>query len=185
MRPVIGARLTCTSNTDMKMLTCFVRPGHTSPSAMSLICTTVPSAGESTSTRRSEPARCGSRKKLKRNSVTRPRTIAAVYHWMSSAAAVKITAGMMNSHPSGAKRMRDMGRIVLGNDKRQSSKFKVQICRLNFELCRLNFRDEKKRAPKAGAPQSSMLAYLHANLIRFVGSDARCHLVLQMEFPLL
>src|ERR1051325_9908822 len=58
----------------MKMLTCLVSPCQTSPSGTSLICTTVPSAGERTSMCRSEPARCGSRKKLRRKRKTSART---------------------------------------------------------------------------------------------------------------
>src|ERR1041385_1486132 len=56
MRPVMGARLTCTSNTDMKIETCLVRPGQISPSGPSLICTTVPSAGGGTPRGGSLPA---------------------------------------------------------------------------------------------------------------------------------
>src|SRR5437870_11186452 len=53
--------------------------------------------------------RCGSRKKLKRNAASIPNTMAAVHHVRSSAAAVRMITGMMNSHPSGANRIFGMG----------------------------------------------------------------------------
>src|SRR5438128_5757174 len=122
----MGARLTWTSNTDMKILICRVRPGHTSPSFTSLICTTVPSAGERTSTWRSEPRRCGSRKKLSRKRERKPKTIAAIHHWMSSESAVRITAGMMNSQPSGAKRTLGMLDTMQTEFRRQKAEGRRQ-----------------------------------------------------------
>src|SRR5207245_1680933 len=157
MRPVIGARFTCTSNTDMKMLTCLVSPGHTSPSGTSLICTTVPSAGDRTSRWRSEPTRCGSRKKLNRNSVRKPNTIAAVHHCSSSAAAVMISAGMMKGHPSGANRIFGIWRSYAKKGLPCGSPF--------------------------GFPRSNTLFLRYVGC--FVRPDPGCHLILQEEFALL
>src|SRR5258705_3584125 len=109
----------------MKIETCFVSPGQISPSAMSLICTTVPSAGERMSMWRCDPVRCGSRKKLTMKTTMTKKRMASVYDWSNSARARRRTNGMRKTHPSGARRifgmrgdgMRDECRVPSGEER--------------------------------------------------------------------
>src|SRR6185436_5223514 len=163
----IGARFTCTSKTDMKMLTCLVRPGQISLSGTSLICTTVPSAGESTSMCRSEPARCGSRKKFSRNRKTPTRIAPAIHHWIRNAAPARMMMGMMKIHPSGAKRTRGGIRWIKPETRNQ--------------------KPEKAGGLTALPPFAFgfLVSGLRHGVLRLVRPDPRRHLILQMQLSLL
>src|ERR1041385_7713095 len=184
MRPVMGARLTGTSNTDMKIETCLVRPGQISPSGTSLICTTVPSAGERTSTWCSLPARCGSRKKLMRKSPSRPRTSAATVHCISRAATKRMTMGMRKSQPSLAHGKRRIRRMLM------QSGCEVSGSRgLGWWAARpRDHETSQQKGPLARPFQDQFVVGVPLRghgVAGFVRADPGGHLVLQMEFALL
>src|SRR5262249_40405705 len=142
------------------------RPGQISPSLTSLICTTVPSAGERMSTWRSEPRRCGSRKKLKRNAARRPNTIAAVHHVRRSAAAVRMITGMMNSHPSGANRIFGMGGCYAKTRQKAES------------------RGQKSFTRETLLPTASAFCLLLRYVAGFVCPNSFCHLIFEVQLAL-
>src|SRR5438477_1936441 len=148
----------------MKIETCLVRPGQISPSGTSVICTTVPSAGERTSTWCSEPARCGSRKKLMRKSPRRPRTMAAMIHCISSAATKRTITGIRKIQPSGAQGNLRIGRMLMQ---------------------RLRQKERPQRFAEAFGQFVVGVPLRGHRVVGFVRADPGGHLVLQMEFALL
>src|SRR5947209_3053603 len=115
-----------------------------------------------------------------RNSARSPKTMAATYHWMSSAAAKRMTTGMRKSHPSGAN-----GSLRIAGDGNASG------VRGGFAVGGGSPNGRRSTASKKASWRRPFDQLVVGVLLRgdrvigLVRADPGGHLVLQMEFALL
>src|SRR5437763_902031 len=126
-----------------------------------------------------------------RNAAISPKRIAAMYHCISSAAAARMITGMTNSHPSRANGTRIQAMVCNeGAGGKSECRMQNAKCKMQNEsgaraLLHFAFARKRKRLPTRGASSCIDDRRLRHCVRRFVRSDSRRHLILQMEFPLL
>src|SRR5258708_6962428 len=98
--------------------------------------------------------------------------MAAGYHWISRESAARMTTGMMNTHPSGAKRI-----FGISLDSRV-----VNVTPVRWTVA--GYRLLTKRPPNIGGLFSGDQR-VESGVSHLVRADTLGHLVLQVEFSLL